>query len=81
MSEDLNFGQWLHQRRMAHGLNQEGLADRIGCSPETIRKIETCRRRPSLQLVEMLAQCFDVPAEEWPELKQLARGRSEDEGL
>ena len=40
MNGEITFGQWLTQRREARNLTQEELADRIGCSSETIHKIE-----------------------------------------
>lgn len=35
------FGLWLKQRRKAHDLTQEQLAEQVGCAAETIRKFET----------------------------------------
>ena len=36
----LSFSQWLRQKRKSRDFTQDELADRIGCSIETIRKIE-----------------------------------------
>src|SRR5438034_5455341 len=73
MAEAETFREWMRQMRKAHDLIQEQLADRIGCSPETIRKIEAGRRRPSRQMVDLLADTFDVPQEDRPALMRLAR--------
>ncbi|HET9493189.1 MAG TPA: helix-turn-helix transcriptional regulator, partial [Chloroflexia bacterium] len=59
----LTFGQWLRQQRKTRDLTQEELADRIGCSPWAIQKIEVGSRRPSRQMVELLAEYFAVPDE------------------
>ena len=55
MDGDLSFGPWLKQRRKALDLTQHDLAQRVGCSAETIRKIEADRLRPSRQIAELLA--------------------------
>ncbi|HET9494723.1 MAG TPA: tetratricopeptide repeat protein, partial [Chloroflexia bacterium] len=55
-------------------LTQEELADRIGCSPWAIQKIEVGSRRPSRQMVELLAEYFAVPDEESAAFMQFARG-------
>jgi len=68
-----SFGRWLKQRRRERDLTQEQLADHIGSSPETIRKIEAGRRRPSTQMVEVIAGFFGVPRDEWPAIVQFAR--------
>src|SRR5438046_8974052 len=72
-AEQMSFGQWLRQRRKKRARTQENLADLIDCSPETVRKIEVGRRRPSRQMVEVLAQPLGVGQEELPALLQLAR--------
>jgi predicted ATPase/transcriptional regulator with XRE-family HTH domain/Tfp pilus assembly protein PilF len=70
----LSFGQWLRQQRKAHDLTQEELADRVGCSLWAIQKIEVGSRRPSRQMVELLAGYFDVPGDESGAFMQFARG-------
>lgn len=73
MNGTTTFGEWLRQRRKALDLTQDVLANRAGCSPETIRKIETGKRRPSREMVEALAQRLAVPPEERAALVEFAR--------
>jgi transcriptional regulator with XRE-family HTH domain len=54
--EEHSFGYWLRLKRKALDLTQEGLADRVGCSPAMIRKIESEERRPSAQIIERFAE-------------------------
>src|SRR5947207_10533989 len=68
-----SFGLWLKQRRRALDLTQGDLARRVGCSLETIVKIEAGERRPSKQVAERLAECLDVPADEHSAFIQYAR--------
>lgn len=71
------FGAWLKDRRQAFGYTQKELALHAGCSVETIRKIEAGMRKPSRQVVELLARCFQVPQEEQTALLHAAlSGRS-----
>jgi predicted ATPase/DNA-binding XRE family transcriptional regulator len=65
--------QWLKERRKALDLTQEDLAERVGCSIWTIRKIETGERKPSRQVVELLADALRVPTEERTAFVTLAR--------
>lgn len=60
------FGPWVRRLRRAIGVTQETLAGQVGCSPVTIRKIESNERRPSLQVAELLARALEVPAGELP---------------
>ena len=52
------FGTWLRLKRKSLDLTREALADRVGCSPATIRKLEAEERRPSSQIAERLAEIF-----------------------
>jgi len=45
MERTSSFGYWLRRRRKALHLTQEHLARQVGCSVETIKKIETDVRR------------------------------------
>ena len=74
MQEQITFGHWLRLKRKAHDLTREGLANRVGCSAETIRKLETEERRPSAQITELLANVFHVPAGERAAFLRFARG-------
>ena len=62
MLEQHSFGYWLRLKRKTLDLTREGLADRVGCSAATIRKIEAEERHPSAQIVERLAEIFNIPA-------------------
>jgi predicted ATPase/transcriptional regulator with XRE-family HTH domain len=70
---DMPFGQLLRQLRRDYGLTQEDLAEQVGCSIETISKIERGERRPSKQVAERIAQVLDVPATERPAFVRAAR--------
>src|SRR5579864_4896638 len=59
-----SFGNWLKQRRKALDLTQFDLADQVGCSVNTIRKIEADERRPSKQIAERLADALAISLEE-----------------
>ena len=61
---DVSFGRWIKRQRRSLDLTQKELADRVGCSPVTIRKLEADERRPSKQFVQRLAQCLAIPPEE-----------------
>ena len=58
------FGDWLKQRRKTLDLTQAELARQAACSPVTIEKIESGQRRPSKQLIDLLASALKIdPAE------------------
>jgi predicted ATPase/DNA-binding XRE family transcriptional regulator/Tfp pilus assembly protein PilF len=63
-ARDVSFGQWLKERRKALDITQEDLAEHIGCSRETIQKIELGERRPSRQIADLLADYFRIPTDE-----------------
>jgi transcriptional regulator with XRE-family HTH domain len=73
MQEGLSFGAWLRQRRTALGLTQDGLAERVGCSSEMVRKLEAGAARPSRPMAEALIAGLDLPLAEQPALVQWAR--------
>src|SRR5215210_6206122 len=66
MSTESGFGTWLKQRRRELGLTRKELARGVGCSPETIYKVESGQRRPSRQIADLLAEALGVPPEELP---------------
>lgn len=77
MPQDLPFGQWLKWRRTALDLTQWELAERIGCSRETIQKIEAGSRRSSKQIAELLADGLKSTPEEREALVRWARHPSD----
>jgi predicted ATPase/DNA-binding XRE family transcriptional regulator len=64
MSHQATFGHWLRRRRRALGLTQEQLAREIPCAVETIRKLESGTRRPSMALAERLSGCLLLAGDE-----------------
>jgi predicted ATPase/transcriptional regulator with XRE-family HTH domain len=74
MQEQHSFGYWLRLKRKALELTREALADRVGCSVSTIRKLEDEERRPSAQIAELLAEIFKIPTTERPAFLRFARG-------
>ncbi|MDQ4077260.1 MAG: helix-turn-helix domain-containing protein, partial [Chloroflexota bacterium] len=79
MDRESSFGRWLKQRRLLLDLTQEGLAERVGCSVETVSKIERDARRPSRQMAERLAEVLEVPPDLQAEFVQRARLGTHDE--
>src|SRR6476620_3760697 len=77
MNELLTFGTWLKDRRNELDLTQLDLAERIGCSGDTIQKIEAGNRRPSRQVAEILADYFTIPDGERQEFLLFARGHAD----
>ncbi len=67
------FGQWLKAQRRALDLTQHALAAQAGCSPETIKKIEAGRLRPSEQLAALLVALLPIPRDEQPAFVRWAR--------
>src|SRR5918993_4417633 len=74
MQEQHSFGYWLRLKRKALDLTREALADRVGCSVSTIRKLEDEERHPSAQIAELLAEIFKIPTTERPAFLRFARG-------
>lgn len=70
---DNSFGQWIKRRRRSLDLTQDELAQRVGCSAVTIRKLEADERRPSKQMVERLADALTIPPHEYERFLVLAR--------
>ncbi|MEZ4734545.1 MAG: AAA family ATPase [Caldilineaceae bacterium] len=68
------FGDWVQQRRLALDLTRPALAQRVGCSPITIKKIEREERRPSRQIAELLADHLLIPAHDRARFIRMARG-------
>lgn len=74
MKDTVSFGYWVQQRRLALGFTRPALAQRVHCSPDTIKKIERDERRPSLQLAELLAEHLLIPESERRRFVGMARG-------
>ena len=69
-----SFGNWLKTRRKARDLTQSELAEQVGCSAAAIRKLEAEERRPSAQIVQRLAEIFEIPQNEQANFLRFARG-------
>ncbi|HEY0735743.1 MAG TPA: tetratricopeptide repeat protein [Herpetosiphonaceae bacterium] len=76
MHEIFSFGIWLRLRRRGLDLTQTQLAERVGCSESTIRKIEADILHPSRPMAQRLAQCLDLPEEEHATFLRAARAES-----
>src|SRR5919204_460645 len=70
----MSFGQRLKGLRRDFDLSQAELADRAGCSVNTVRKLESGERRPSRELAMRLAAVFELPQRDRAEFLRLARG-------
>lgn len=64
MNGEISFGRMIKLRRRVLDLTQEDLAQRVGYSVITIRKVESNERRPSRQLAERLAAALDLAQDE-----------------
>ncbi len=60
MYDNLTFGGWLKTRRQALDYTREELANKVGCSPIMIYKIESAERRPSKQIASLLARELQI---------------------
>ena len=73
MDRPASFGYWLQRRRKTFDLTQQELGHRVGCSVDTIKKIETDVRRPSRQLAELLADQLELTGSERSAFVKTAR--------
>ncbi len=71
---EVSFGEWLRRQRKAAGLTQQQLALQISCSTSALKKIEAEERRPSVQIIERLAEIFNIPQNERTAFLRFARG-------
>ena len=71
---EYSFGAWIRRRRKALDLTQLELAERLHCSVNTIKKLETDTRRPSKPLAELLALQLNIPEEQRQLFIECARG-------
>lgn len=60
MNAEAVVGSQVRGRREALGLTRKELAHRVGCSIETVRKIESGERHPSRQIADLLAQVLSL---------------------
>jgi predicted ATPase/transcriptional regulator with XRE-family HTH domain len=74
MNQEATFGIWMRQRRRMLDLTQSDLAQKVGCSEITIRKVESGERSPSRQISELIATALDVPEHEREAFIACARG-------
>ena len=75
---EISFGSWLKKRRRVLDLTQDELAEQVGCSTQTIRKIEAGVRRPSREIAELLADSLGIEADERPAFIQLGRAEAQN---
>jgi predicted ATPase/transcriptional regulator with XRE-family HTH domain len=76
MHDDGEFRRQLHQLRRTRGLTQEALAQATFCALDTIKKLESGRRRPSRQLAAQLADVLELAAAERPAFLAAALARA-----
>ncbi len=77
MSNSPEFGRRLKALRQEQGLTQDVLAERVGCATETIRKLESGRRRPSFQMAARIAEVLRLEQEAYTSWMRAARQTSE----
>ena len=68
-----SFARLVKQHRKALDLTQRQLAGQVGCATITIQRIEQGSLRPSLQIVQRLADIFALPADERAQFQRLGR--------
>ena len=71
---DVPFGEWLKRQRGAQGWTQRQLAQKLNCSTSTLRKMEAEARRPSVQVIDRMAEIFNIPQNRRKSFLQFARG-------
>ena len=65
LTEEISFGEWLHQRRRMLDLTQQNLADQVGCARITLRRIESGTLRPSKELTLILLGKLGIAKTYW----------------
>ena len=60
----MSFAERLHSLRKANNLTQQQLAERIELSVLQIRRYESCKAQPTLDVIKRLAVCLGVTADE-----------------
>ncbi|MBS4196645.1 helix-turn-helix domain-containing protein [Lederbergia citri] len=56
----MNISERIHNLRMARGISQEGLADKIGVSRQAVSKWESKQSTPDLDKIVLLSEFFEV---------------------
>ena len=79
MQDVAPFGSWLKQRRKTLDLTQGDLAHLVGCSTDTIYRLEAGTRRPSKQIVRRLLAVLEIPADQADTFLSIARPPAADE--
>lgn len=79
MQDPAPFGSWLKQRRKTLDLTQGDLANLVGCSTDTIYRLEAGTRRPSKQIVRRLLAVLEIPADQASAFLFVARPTGADE--
>lgn len=75
---DATFGAWLRRQRLQLDLTQMELAQQVGCSIVTIRKLERAELRPSKQLAQRLVEVLQInPAQQATVAAFARRNRAE----
>lgn len=54
-------GEMIRVRRMARGMTQDDLADKIGVTASAIGMFENGKRRPKDEVAEAIADVFNIP--------------------
>ncbi|HET9908248.1 MAG TPA: helix-turn-helix domain-containing protein [Anaerolineales bacterium] len=71
---EVSFGEWLKRQRGANGWTQKQLAQQMNCSVSALRKMEAEERRPSVQVMDRMAEIFHIPLNKRKSFLQFARG-------
>lgn len=74
METSASFGYWMRRQRKALDLTQQALADGVGYSVATLKKIEADERRPSREMAERLADYLAIPVDQRQQFIETARG-------
>jgi transcriptional regulator with XRE-family HTH domain len=54
-------GEMIRTRRMARGMTQDDLADKIGITASAVGMFENGKRRPKDEVAEAIADVFNIP--------------------
>lgn len=66
-------GSFISQLRKEKGLTQKQLADALGITDKAVSRWETAKNYPDIELLEQIAQFFDVTVSELLEGKKYQR--------